>query len=964
MKPNQRKLIESYLEKYLNLQFPDLKIDKKKLFVCPFKSDHNDNDDKPTCKLSNSKLMCLHPVHSSKPMDIFDVVRKSEDGMEKMKDEDVADYLIALLDIQTDDEAQNVLTTYANSNFKLIPLQPNSKNPIEGVSWLKNMSDSLVQWQEWYNAHLNLGLVLGKASGVVAIDIDSDETFEKVKHLLGMTAIQTTKRGRHYLYSYEECFDPIKHVNLRNKGYEMELRANNAYIVVAPSSVEGEKRTWNGEKIQPMPKELKEFLFSLIDKPKEESEPEESEKFEETALRGDLKGLDGRCNTFFTQMGGVLSKTMPMKHVEKSLAVFNKALESPMPHADIKRMMYQIKKYRNYDKQSLMDEVLAHLKIVEHATSRDLQSSLAYEKKDIEEVLSFLIEEGKVVKHKNTYKITNEVEWEEDFISVSKPLEWKVPYFEDYVRFSSGSMIILGAKSGHGKCFAKGTKVLMYDGSFKNVENLQKNDKLMGIDSTPRNVLDTCVGEDMMYKITSVKGDSFVVNSEHILSLKKTGTYETLNIKLCDFLKQNKTFQSKYKLYRVPVEFEEQKIPLDPYFIGLWLGDGDSRDSRICNPDKEIYDYVKNYSKTLGLDFVTYNYKDKCPSVKIVNHDGKTKKKYSIKAILNDLKLLENKHIPNIYKINSRENRLKLLAGILDTDGHLCDKNFDIIIKQKELAKDIAYLARSLGFLVVETTKNVKFNFKNGDTTRNYFRLNIIGDCSVIPTKINRKKAPKKLINKNPLLTGFKIEKLGRDKYYGFFLDGDHLHLLDNFIVNHNTHLSCNLIKKFVDQGIKPHLLCTEAESKFGIISATLGVKVGDYLFKLVRDPSCIELKDNTVTIIDWLKAPESDYARLESVYERLNEQMAKHRGLLIILAQLKTESGQFYAEDMTKFYGSLVAKYFWSPIKDAKGNIYDWDAQNTYFKTEKIRDSKNGKQFITIPTYFDPDKKTLELRK
>jgi hypothetical protein len=99
-------------------------------------------------------------------------------------------------------------------------------------------------------------------------------------------------------------------------------------------------------------------------------------------------------------------------------------------------------------------------------------------------------------------------------------------------------------------------------------------------------------------------------------------------------------------------------------------------------------------------------------------------------------------------------------------------------------------------------------------------------------------------------------------------------------------------------------------------------------------------------------------------MYRRFEEQLVKHKGLLIIFAQLKKENNSFYAETMSSFYASLMAKYCWSPIKNAKGEIYDYDSNNTYFKTEKIRDSKLNKQFITIPTYFDSDKKTIELRK
>ena len=254
MNNEKRKLTCTFLEKYLLKKFPTLEIKKDKLFSCPFFEEHSDGDNSPTCKIYSShgyKLKCMHPSHSEHDLgDIFSIVRKVEPDMADLDDTDIGEYLIHMLDIQTDDEVDKTLAVYANSGFKLIPLQPNSKNPIEGVSWKKTMSDDLTQWHEWYDAHLNLGLVLGKESGIVAIDIDSPETLEKIKSLLGTTAVQTTSRGYHWIFSNEPDFDNINHVNFRSKGYEMELRANNAYIVVAPSSVQGEKRIWNGQRFK------------------------------------------------------------------------------------------------------------------------------------------------------------------------------------------------------------------------------------------------------------------------------------------------------------------------------------------------------------------------------------------------------------------------------------------------------------------------------------------------------------------------------------------------------------------------------------------------------------------------------------------------------------------------------------------------------------------------------------------
>ena len=63
----------------------------------------------------------------------------------------------------------------------------------------------------------------------------------------------------------------------------------------------------------------------------------------------------------------------------------------------------------------------------------------------------------------------------------------------------------------------------MYDGSTKMVQDIVVGDKVMGDDSTPRNVIDLGRGEDELYEIIPKKGEKFGVNSEHILCLKQSG---------------------------------------------------------------------------------------------------------------------------------------------------------------------------------------------------------------------------------------------------------------------------------------------------------------------------------------------------------------------------------------------------------------------------------------------------------
>jgi hypothetical protein len=170
---------------------------------------------------------------------------------------------------------------------------------------------------------------------------------------------------------------------------------------------------------------------------------------------------------------------------------------------------------------------------------------------------------------------------------------------------------------------------------------------------------------------------------------------------------------------------------------------------------------------------------------------------------LKDLNLKNNKHIPDIYKFNSRENRLKLLAGLLDSDGNLSSGIFEFTQKNEVLMNDVVYLARSLGFACYKKEKNTSWTYKGVKNYGKAFRICISGEgIEQIPTIIPRKRAdPRKQI-KNVLVSGIKVEKLEEDDYYGFELDGNHRFLLGDFTVSHNTSLAHIISKIYQKLGI------------------------------------------------------------------------------------------------------------------------------------------------------------------
>jgi replicative DNA helicase len=95
------------------------------------------------------------------------------------------------------------------------------------------------------------------------------------------------------------------------------------------------------------------------------------------------------------------------------------------------------------------------------------------------------------------------------------------------------------------------------------------------------------------------------------------------------------------------------------------------------------------------------------------------------------------KFISRDYLINSRENRLKLLAGIIDTDGSLTNNCFDICIKDDSFANDFEFLCRSLGFKVSRSIKIA--TIKSVDFVGEYHRFTISGNISEVPCLVKRK---------------------------------------------------------------------------------------------------------------------------------------------------------------------------------------------------------------------------------
>ena len=360
---------------------------------------------------------------------------------------------------------------------------------------------------------------------------------------------------------------------------------------------------------------------------------------------------------------------------------------------------------------------------------------------------------------------------------------------------------------GFEECLGKGTKVLMYSKELKNVEDIQVGDQIMGIDSLPKTVIRTISGTDELYKIKQQKGIEYIVNSRHKLHLlqktsnvnytKIDGVYN-LNISELESLPKYRR-RTIYGMKSKGLQYPKKEIFLDPYLVGLWLGDGDKKSLSIVvnkSKDREIQEYLESYSLESGYDLKEY--KTNCKHDDVATFTIHRQKHDCIKGRytqeLQNLNVLRNKNIPEDYLYNDENSRLELLAGIIDADGYLCKGTasysfgYEIVQKNKKLSDDIVTLCRQLGFYT--NVKLKKSSSQNGYIGVAY-RITIRGDLKRIPVRTERKKLPDDYTpTSDPLNTQIVVEHIGKGEFYGFTLDGtrdvDHLFMLEDLTITHN----------------------------------------------------------------------------------------------------------------------------------------------------------------------------------
>ena len=385
------------------------------------------------------------------------------------------------------------------------------------------------------------------------------------------------------------------------------------------------------------------------------------------------------------------------------------------------------------------------------------------------------------------------------------------------------------SEQGSSRCFAPGTLVRMYDGRLKNVQDIKPGDKVMNITGDGYNtVTEVHSGIDMMYRVSQARGIDYVVNSKHILSLHQTRakqhkvaipgfkSAEKRRLELLPYdrtaihdfpvefyLAQSENFRKRYTCFKKNmIQLPEVEVPVDPYYFGLWIGDGASKQYYcLTNIDREVLDYFYSYALELGtyaypIDDVTHRIKVSQKRLCLPVNE----KVGAIKNYFYRNNLINNKYVPDDFIYTSYENRLKFLAGLIDTDGCKTKRNtISITQKNRRVLEAVVEICRLSGFYTNGITeKNAKMKRADGS----------IYQCKVYIVEINhnnfidlnryircaRKRIEGKNCNRDYFVSSIKVQPEGLGEYFGFTLDNSPYFLLEDGTVCHNSGKTRNTV--------------------------------------------------------------------------------------------------------------------------------------------------------------------------
>ena len=401
------------------------------------------------------------------------------------------------------------------------------------------------------------------------------------------------------------------------------------------------------------------------------------------------------------------------------------------------------------------------------------------------------------------------------------PHQWQKTVLDDWLAVDSdgtlvNSLCLLTDPRQNGKALSLDTEIPTPDG-WKPMADIHVGDYVFGQNGKPSRVtLESEIFHKPMYRVTFDDGATIDASEDHVWTVqthdsiqasryvpkarpkRTTGKYHgdgwyelTTKDMLADHIKPRNDGRFEYR-YRVPmnaaVEYPWCVLPVQPYLLGAWLGDGTTKNATITVSEDDIPETIRIFAEC-GETLTRQKTKDRAPCFRIGRKTESREDSGSFYKRLKALGVIRNKHIPEQYMVASIEQRWALLQGLMDTDGY-CSKagQCEFVQKRRELCEQVLELCASLGIKARMHEKQATCNGKPAGTV---YRITFFTDSAHPCFRMERKRKRLKdsIANRTTYKAIASIERIEDVPSKCIAIDNDsHLYLAGRqYTATHNT---------------------------------------------------------------------------------------------------------------------------------------------------------------------------------
>jgi len=547
---------------------------------------------------------------------------------------------------------------YAELGYRVFPCAPGNSTPLTDHGFL-DATTEVEQIERWWGQHPTANVAIATA-GLLVVDLDpaegnaanpclKDDPDKQLDLAAAPTAL-TPRGGRHHVFR-----KPV------GKGWrctasrlapKVDTRTDGGYIVVPPSWRPDGAYSWvPGLELDGPPERLPKppsWLASLLD-----ALAQETPTLAHVAAGGGQANPipEGQRNATLARLGGNMRRVgMSLAEIAAALLQTNKdRCVPPLSPREVERIAASIARYEPDQIATAMAE--GHWDQLMLAQSPQLAP----------------------------VSLTD---------LVARYPDLRRPVIHGLLRQGETMNVISAPKIG--KALAADTPILTEDG-WKTMAELQPGMKVHAADGslTPVVAVSEIMHGRPCYRVTTRSGATVVADRDHLWQVvqgERTAIVSTAVLGA----------GANGRRWLLPIanaiERPEQSLPLDPWLLGYWLGNGTAREGAISvNRDdlKEVIQQIQRAGLTIG---------------KLVRKGGcVTFTVRGLRVILRNLGLLGCKHIPEAYLLASQAQRAALLAGLLDADGHAATQAngsgmVEFTTTEQALFFPTLMLVRSLGY--------------------------------------------------------------------------------------------------------------------------------------------------------------------------------------------------------------------------------------------------------------------------